>query len=55
MLGSITGQPLAGWIFDSYGSYQTAWFTFAGVTAMGALSFLFIPSVRNKMAGVDKS
>jgi len=33
MIGTITGAPLAGWLFDNWGSYQGIWFTFAGLAA----------------------
>ena len=47
MIGSITGQPLAGWVFDSYGRYQEAWVVYAVVVLMGAISVLTIPRVVN--------
>jgi MFS family permease len=43
MIGNIIGPPLAGWIFDKYGSYQGAWFIFIGVTLAGMISLLTIP------------
>jgi cyanate permease len=43
MIGSITGQPLAGFVFDTYGQYQTAWIAFAAVNVFGALSVLSAP------------
>jgi sugar phosphate permease len=43
MLGSITGQPLAGFFFDTYGRYQPVWIAFAAVTVFGALSVLSAP------------
>ncbi len=48
-LGSIAGPPLAGWVFDSFGSYQGAWFAFAGLVIVGMVGFLTIPSVGNAM------
>lgn len=29
MIGMISGAPLAGWVFDNWGSYQGIWFVFA--------------------------
>ena len=43
MFGSISGQPLAGFIFDTYGRYQAAWIVFAVVNFIGALSILLAP------------
>jgi MFS family permease len=28
MIGMISGAPLAGWVFDNWGSYQGIWFVF---------------------------
>jgi sugar phosphate permease len=44
MLGNITGAPLAGWIFDTWGSYKGAWFGFSILTIAGAVLSLTIPS-----------
>ncbi len=44
MVGNIIGAPLAGWIFDTWGSYQTAWFSFAALTITGALLAITLPS-----------
>jgi sugar phosphate permease len=30
-IGTIAGPPLAGWVFDSRGSYQSIWLIFAGL------------------------
>lgn len=43
MVGSITGQPLAGFVFDTYGRYQAAWIAFAVVNLFGVLSILSAP------------
>jgi MFS family permease len=44
-VGSWIGTPLAGWIYDTYGSYQGAWLILAGVGFAGTVSFITIPSV----------
>ncbi len=44
MVGSISGSPFAGWIFDTFNSYKGAWFGFCGVTILGAILVLTIPS-----------
>jgi OFA family oxalate/formate antiporter-like MFS transporter len=44
MIGQIIGSPLAGWVFDNFGSYQGAWFAFAGVVVVGTVGLLTTPS-----------
>ena len=44
MLGNITGAPIAGWIFDTLGSYKAAWLGFCAFTIAGAILALTIPS-----------
>ena len=43
MLGNMAGAPLAGWVFDAWGSYQGAWLGFAAVTLMGTVLVLTTP------------
>ena len=45
MLGSIAGPPLAGWVYDNFGSYQGIWFVFAGLAIVAVISVLIIPPV----------
>jgi len=45
MVGSVTGQPLAGFVFDTYGSYQAAWIIFAVVNLLGVLSMVSAPKI----------
>ncbi|MFC1937064.1 MFS transporter [Chloroflexota bacterium] len=47
MLGNITGAPIAGWIFDTFGSYQAAWLGSCASTLAGAVLGLTIPSSIN--------
>ena len=32
MLGSISGAPIAGWVFDTWNNYKGAWLAFAVLT-----------------------
>jgi MFS family permease len=43
LLAGMIGAPLAGWVFDSFGSYMCAWFGFAVITIVGMLSILTTP------------
>jgi len=43
MLGHVTGAPLAGWVFDIWGSYQGAWLGYGALTLVGAILVLTIP------------
>ena len=45
MFISITGPPIAGWVFDTWGSYQGVWLASAGITFVGAVIVLMIPPV----------
>ncbi|MEE8414033.1 MAG: MFS transporter, partial [Dehalococcoidales bacterium] len=44
MMGNIIGAPLAGWVFDTWGSYLGAWFGFGALTLLGAVLVSTIPS-----------
>ena len=46
MLGSIVGPPLAGWVYDNWGSYQDIWFVFAGLAVVSLISISTIPAAR---------
>jgi MFS family permease len=54
MLGHITGAPLAGWIFDTWGSYQGAWLGFGAFTLVGAVLVLTIPSISSVIQKVNQ-
>ena len=43
MVGGIIGAPLAGWVFDNWGSYQGIWFIFAGLAVMAVVLVATIP------------
>ena len=42
---SIAGPPMAGWVFDNYGSYFYAWIALAGVAFVALILFLTLPPV----------
>ena len=44
MVGNIAGAPLAGWVYDTFGTYQAAWFGFAGLTIIGSILAATLPS-----------
>ncbi|MBA7604581.1 L-lactate transporter [subsurface metagenome] len=43
MMGNITGAPLAGWVFDTWGSYHWVWLAFGAFTLLGAFLVTTIP------------
>ena len=43
MMGNVTGAPLAGWIYDTWGSYQGAWLAFGALTLVGMVLTLTTP------------
>ncbi|NQT05071.1 MAG: MFS transporter [Dehalococcoidia bacterium] len=46
MLGTMTGPPIAGWVFDTWGSYQGIWITLAAATFVGAIIMIMMPRAR---------
>jgi len=44
-LGGIAGPPLAGWVFDHWGSYQPIWFVFAALAVAAIPVALTTPAV----------
>jgi sugar phosphate permease len=45
MVGSITGPPLAGWVFDKWGSYQPIWFVYIGLAVAALLLAVTTPQM----------
>ncbi len=43
MVGNVAGPPLAGWAFDTWGSYQNVWLALSGLTTIGAVIMAFAP------------
>ena len=39
MIGAIIGAPLAGWVYDTWGHYQPAFYLIAAVVAMPTILF----------------
>ena len=44
MLGLMAGAPLAGWVFDTWGSYQGAWLAYSLVALVGVVLIMAIPA-----------
>jgi len=44
MLGGFIGPPAAGWVFDTWGSYQSMWLVLAGLAAVAMVTILTTPS-----------
>ena len=47
-IGSTIGAPLAGYIYDTMGTYQPAWFIYTGVAICCLISVSLIPSARKQ-------
>jgi MFS family permease len=46
MVGHITGAPLAGWIYDTWGTYRGAWLAYGAVTLLGAFLVFTLPAAK---------
>jgi len=53
MLGNIAGAPLAGWVFDKWGTYHGVWFAFAGLAVAALAIVLTIPHGQNRIQLTD--
>ncbi|HEY77868.1 MAG TPA: MFS transporter [Dehalococcoidia bacterium] len=53
-VGSLIGPPLTGWIYDTYGSYQVAWFIMAGLAFAGMVGFITVPPASQAMQVAGK-
>ena len=45
-VGAIIGPPLAGWVFDTWGSYQGIWLAYSGLAIVGSLLIVNITQVK---------
>ncbi len=54
-LGTIAGPPLAGYVFDNWGSYQPIWFVFAGLAVAALLAVATTPPISGTVQPVDKT
>jgi MFS family permease len=43
IFGTLAGPPLAGWAFDTWGSYQGVWLAAAGLSVAGAVIMSLLP------------
>ncbi len=43
MFGTIAGPPIAGWVYDTWGSYQGTWVAMAGAVFIGAIIMAISP------------
>lgn len=48
LVGNVAGPPVAGWVFDTYGSYQWVWLGFAAIVMAGAVVISNIPRPRDR-------
>jgi predicted MFS family arabinose efflux permease len=44
MLANVASAPLAGWVYDTWGSYQGAWFGYGAITLLASVLVFTIPS-----------
>jgi MFS family permease len=54
MVGSIAGPPLAGYVFDNWGSYQPIWFVFVGLAIVALFAVLTTPPVITTIQALDE-
>jgi OFA family oxalate/formate antiporter-like MFS transporter len=45
-LGGIIGPPIAGWVFDTWGSYQSIWLVYAGLAVLAIMSIVNISRIK---------
>lgn len=43
-IGAVISPPIAGWVFDTWGSYNPAWMVLGSLAMLGALVMLFLPA-----------
>ncbi len=55
MLGMIAGPPVAGYAFDSWGSYKVIWFVFAGLAIAALIMMATTPLVSTTIRSGDEA
>ena len=53
-VGQIIGPPLAGWVFDTWGSYQGAWLGLAILVFVATIIMATTPPVTTSVQSADK-
>ncbi|MFC2048249.1 MFS transporter [Chloroflexota bacterium] len=53
-VGTMAGPPLAGWVFDTWGSYQGIWLGIAALTLMGLVLILTMPHADSTIQAASK-
>jgi sugar phosphate permease len=54
MVGNIIGPPLAGWVYDKWGSYQGIWLALVGLSAVSVVILTLTPPVSTRIQPGDK-
>ncbi|MFC1847357.1 MFS transporter [Chloroflexota bacterium] len=54
-IGGIIGPTLAGWAYDSWGSYQTTWFLLAGLDVIALILVLTLTPVKGAVETADNT
>jgi len=55
MLGNMAGPPIAGWVFDYWGSYQGVWLAFAAFNILGVIIMTIMPPVSTRIQTTDRA
>jgi len=48
VVGHLSGPPLAGWVFDTWSSYQGIWFVFSTFALISLVLIATVPSLRSR-------
>ena len=49
-IGAITGAPLVGWVFDTWGSYQGVWGLLTGISVVAVILVMTTARVKTTPA-----
>ena len=55
MIGTMIGPPLAGWVYDHWGSYQDIWLIFAALPIAALVSILTVSPITTKGSPTNKA